>query len=220
MSPVSHWVLFLLPQWWVKFGRLCHLCQPGKVQCWLILRSPDSQESPYVRKLEALTPAPMIRESYRPQGDCSCPGWNSAAEYHSWSDAGIPHRWQLGTDSEPKTRSYTERLPQCGCLEGQTWKDTSIWSSTPVLGSLLALSRTTFCNDVNICVCSIQSLFAPCYQALKIWLLWDFPDGPVAKTLCSQCRGPEFNPGSGNQIPYATTQSLHATTKTDSACCN
>ena len=28
--------------------------------------------------------------------------------------------------------------------------------------------------------------------------LWDFPDGPVAKTLHSQCRGPRFNPWSGN----------------------
>ena len=26
----------------------------------------------------------------------------------------------------------------------------------------------------------------------------DFPGGPVAKTLCSQCRGPGFNAWSGN----------------------
>ena len=26
----------------------------------------------------------------------------------------------------------------------------------------------------------------------------DFPSGLVAKTLSSQCRGPEFDPGSGN----------------------
>ena len=26
----------------------------------------------------------------------------------------------------------------------------------------------------------------------------DFPGGPVAKTPCSQCGGPGFNPGSGN----------------------
>ena len=26
----------------------------------------------------------------------------------------------------------------------------------------------------------------------------DFPGGPVAKTLCSLCRGPGFNPWSGN----------------------
>ena len=26
----------------------------------------------------------------------------------------------------------------------------------------------------------------------------DFPGGPVAKTPCSQCRGPRFDPWSGN----------------------
>ena len=26
----------------------------------------------------------------------------------------------------------------------------------------------------------------------------DFPAGPVVKTLCVQCRGPRFNPWSGN----------------------
>ena len=26
----------------------------------------------------------------------------------------------------------------------------------------------------------------------------DFPGGPVAKTLCSQCRGPRFDPWLGN----------------------
>ena len=29
----------------------------------------------------------------------------------------------------------------------------------------------------------------------------DFPDGLVAKTPCFQCRGPRFNPWSGNWIP-------------------
>ena len=27
---------------------------------------------------------------------------------------------------------------------------------------------------------------------------WNFPGGPVAKTPCPQCRGPRFNPWSGN----------------------
>ena len=27
---------------------------------------------------------------------------------------------------------------------------------------------------------------------------WDFPDGPVAKPLHYQCRGPRFDPWSGN----------------------
>ena len=29
--------------------------------------------------------------------------------------------------------------------------------------------------------------------SLKAWC-WDFDGGPVPKTLCSQCRGPEFDP--------------------------
>ena len=49
--------------------------------------------------------------------------------------------------------------------------------------------------------------------------LWDFPGGPVSKALCSQCRGPGFNPWSGNYIPHAATKSSHATTKVP-ACCH
>ena len=37
-------------------------------------------------------------------------------------------------------------------------------------------------------------------------------DLPVAKTVCFQCRGPGFNPWSGELDP--TTKSLHAVTKT------
>ena len=40
--------------------------------------------------------------------------------------------------------------------------------------------------------------------------LWDFPGGPLAKTPHSQCRGPGFNPQSGNQIPHATTKTQHS----------
>ena len=42
----------------------------------------------------------------------------------------------------------------------------------------------------------------------------DFPHGPVAKLPSSQCKGPRFNPWSGNWIPHATTKSSHAITKT------
>ena len=31
--------------------------------------------------------------------------------------------------------------------------------------------------------------------------VWDFPAGPVAKTPCSQCRGPWFDPWSGDRVP-------------------
>ena len=41
----------------------------------------------------------------------------------------------------------------------------------------------------------------------------DFPGGPVAKTPCSQCKGPEFNSWSGNQIPHATGKIPHAVIK-------
>ena len=43
--------------------------------------------------------------------------------------------------------------------------------------------------------------------------LWYFPGGPVAKTLQSQCRGPRFDPWSGNVIPHTTTKGLIAATK-------
>ena len=35
---------------------------------------------------------------------------------------------------------------------------------------------------------------------------WDLPGGPVAKTLCSQCRGSGFGPWSGNWILHAATK--------------
>ena len=38
----------------------------------------------------------------------------------------------------------------------------------------------------------------------------DFPGGPVAKALCSQWRGPRFDPWSGNQRPHAATKSSQA----------
>ena len=38
--------------------------------------------------------------------------------------------------------------------------------------------------------------------------LWDLPGGPVAKTPGTQCRGPGFDPWSGNSIPYAATKSV------------
>ena len=39
----------------------------------------------------------------------------------------------------------------------------------------------------------------------------DFPGGPLAKTPCSQCRGPRLDPWPG--ILYAAAKSLLATTK-------
>ena len=47
----------------------------------------------------------------------------------------------------------------------------------------------------------------------------DFRGGPVAKTLCSQCKGLRLDSWAGNQIPHAKTKNLHASTR-DPACCN
>ena len=44
--------------------------------------------------------------------------------------------------------------------------------------------------------------------------LEDFPAGLVAMTPCSQCRGPRFDPWSGNQVPHAAIKSSYAVTKT------
>ena len=38
----------------------------------------------------------------------------------------------------------------------------------------------------------------------------DFPGGPLDKTPCFQCRGPEFDPWSGNYIPHALTKSWYS----------
>ena len=43
---------------------------------------------------------------------------------------------------------------------------------------------------------------------------WDSPGGPVAKILCSQCRGPGSIPGQGTRSHVPQLKILHATTKT------
>ena len=42
---------------------------------------------------------------------------------------------------------------------------------------------------------------------------WDLSGGPGAKTSGSQCTGSEFNPWSGNQIPYVATKTQHSQIK-------
>ena len=53
-----------------------------------------------------------------------------------------------------------------------------------------------------------RSATSICYEkqrALK-QLSRDFPGDPVAKTLCSQCKGSRFDPRSGNEILYGATK--------------
>ena len=42
--------------------------------------------------------------------------------------------------------------------------------------------------------------------SIKLTFRLDFPGGPVAKTLRSQCRGLRFDPWSGNKISHATAK--------------
>ena len=44
-------------------------------------------------------------------------------------------------------------------------------------------------------------------------VLRDFLGGPVVKTLCSQCRGPGFDPWSGNYIQHGAVKSSQAKTQ-------
>ena len=57
-----------------------------------------------------------------------------------------------------------------------------------VLHSLSQLTLTMAIRDTHF-------LNAHC---IKKWSHGDFPGSPVAKTLSSQCNGPEFNPWSGD----------------------
>ena len=50
-------------------------------------------------------------------------------------------------------------------------------------------------------------------------IMRDFLGDPVSKTLCSQCRGPGFNTGSGNYIPHATAKFPCAAVKIDNPVC-
>lgn len=52
---------------------------------------------------------------------------------------------------------------------------------------------------------------------MRVKVTWrDFLCGPVAVTLCSQFRGPGFDPGSGNESPCAAAKASSALV----ACCH
>ena len=63
---------------------------------------------------------------------------------------------------------------------------------------------------LGICFSFKEVMLVFTISLLKRHLLQDFPGGPAAKTLHSQCRGPGFDPWSGNYIPQASTRSSSA----------
>ena len=89
---------------------------------------------------------------------------------------------------------------------------------------LLTQARLLFltCTDISHCLLDIVTWMS--FQDMldlthseqdlrKIAFPWDFPGGPVVKTLCFHCRGCGFDPCSGNQDPtclVATNKSHHS----------
>ena len=72
----------------------------------------------------------------------------------------------------------------------------------------LGIVSLPFCASLSSCLIRDNN------TDLKKLFWGDFPGGPVDKTQSSQCRGPGFNPWSGNKIPHAATKTEYATTKT------
>ena len=89
--------------------------------------------------------------------------------------------------------------------------------TSPVSCHRLELSAASLCDTAKL-LCSggagpdQHSQIFWCqdsFHSSKLSRSQDFPGGPVAKTLSSQCKGPGFNPWSGNWIPHVTTKSWY-----------
>ena len=105
-------------------------------------------------------------------------------------------------ESKKSHRKWSDlSLPKVGKCESGQRNNLPVTSSSAIIYNMM--------STVNNTVLYISKF-------LKVQMV-EFPSGPVAKSLRSQCRGPWFNPCSGNEIPHPATKSLHATTK-DPAC--
>ena len=101
---------------------------------------------------------------------------------------------------------FSSASPQRAVLHkgGSSWKGLALrrWedSSTSALGLSFP-----YCGNINP--------FHSAMWMIKVAISSNFPGGPVAKTLHSQCRGPRFIPWSDKMTPHAATKSPCATTK-------
>ena len=104
-------------------------------------------------------------------------------------------------------------------------REASEWSY-PYWHLSIELSSLQNCKKINFCCLHSQSVVfcyskpgklmqLPLYIILTVaflhqnYVYWDFPGGPVIKSLCLQRRGPKFNPWSVNYILQAATKSPH-----------
>ena len=119
------------------------------------------------------------------------------------------HHWLNGHESE-QTPGYSEgqgSLACCspwGCRETDWTGDWTTW---------VTLSRVE--GGRNFYHYHTTGHHTP--KKKKKCLARDFPGGPVAKALCSQCRGLRLDPWSGSYIPHATSKSSHTTTTTQNS---
>ena len=70
-------------------------------------------------------------------------------------------------------------------------------NQTDSLNYHIANAATKQSNRQKICLI-LGSNPSNWQYATNVWNPWDFPGGPVGKTPCSHCRGPGFDPWSGN----------------------
>ena len=107
-------------------------------------------------------------------------------------------------DFSPPTRDWTHTL----CNER---KSLNHWTAREVPGSVSPFFFPQLVQNVggyHLSEVSSKILNLWCSGELffKRLEFRHFPCGPVAKTRRSQCRGPGFNPWSGNKIPHTITK--------------
>ena len=109
--------------------------------------------------------------------------------------------WQVGSFNTSTT------------WEAQTYQGPTI-NKTQIQSPDQEKNICKWCNRQGLNFQNTQTAHTARYQkqtnnSMKKWA-GDFPGGSVTKTPCSQGRGPEFNPWSGN---YASTKCSEAKTK-------
>ena len=142
--------------------------------------------------LACILPAWESRANGYQQGHCQLPQWKASP-----LETGITwmttYDWGLATLWQPVNGQRGDMRP-CSTSPHGTGLYSPIWSP--------ALSSEAF------------SAWVGCTEKLPFKKICarDFPGGPVAKTLHSQCREPRLNPGQGTR-PHMPQLSSHATTK-------
>ena len=131
-----------------------------------------------------------------------------------------------------KESDTTEKLHFLSFLYTLSFADCSLSSLDfflkldPSLGIFVLVVFSAFLNNLNVIFLEwyfVNTFSSSCYSSIFTftilwvfacwhleWFYWDFPGGPVARTPCSQCRGPRSHPWWDPTCPI----------KKDPACCS